>query len=120
MSKNEKFAAMIGKTLESCMLSADRETVTFTFTDTAPVSFTTDADCCSQTWIESFDAPLNLKGKVLKVEEVDMPDLGATGTPHHPRVDVVQYYGVKITTERGDCVIDYRNDSNGYYGGSLQ
>jgi hypothetical protein len=37
-----------------------------------------------------------------------------------PDVDVVAYYGLKITTETGIAVLDYRNDSNGYYGGSLE
>lgn len=29
------------------------------------------------------------------------------------------YYGCKITTGKGYALIDYRNSSNGYYGGSL-
>ena len=36
-----------------------------------------------------------------------------------PGCDVVAYYGCKISTNRGEILIDYRNDSNGYYGGSL-
>ena len=32
----------------------------------------------------------------------------------------VAYYGLKITTDNGRAVIDYRNSSNGYYGGSLE
>ena len=43
-----------------------------------------------------------------------MPDLGDM-----PDCDCVQYYGAKITTNKGDMVIDYRNDSNGYYGGDI-
>ena len=34
--------------------------------------------------------------------------------------DTVAYYGVKITTTRGIAVIDFRNDSNGYYGGDYR
>jgi hypothetical protein len=33
--------------------------------------------------------------------------------------DVLAFYGCKISTDGGEIVIDYRNDSNGYYGGSL-
>jgi hypothetical protein len=43
-----------------------------------------------------------------------MPDLGEM-----PDRDVVAYYGLKVTTDKGEMVVDYRNDSNGYYGGSL-
>ena len=57
-------------------------------------------------------------GTVRAVEEVTMTNLGNIPTAHHPTIDVwVQYYGVKITTEHGRALIDYRNDSNGYYGG---
>jgi len=57
---------------------------------------------------------------VLAAEQVEMPDLGNIDTPHREHVDQVEYYGLKITTERGRATIDYRNDSNGYYGGSLE
>ena len=43
-----------------------------------------------------------------------MPDLG--DQPDH---DVMAYYGLGITTEHGTAVVDFRNDSNGYYGGYL-
>lgn len=48
-----------------------------------------------------------------------MPNLGDIPTAYEPQVECVAYYGLKITTEKGRAVIDYRNDSNGYYGGSL-
>lgn len=44
-----------------------------------------------------------------------MPDLG---TP--PDDECIKYYGFKITTSKGHIIIDYRNSSNGYYGGSLE
>ena len=33
--------------------------------------------------------------------------------------DEVEFYGLSIKTDKGEIVIDYRNSSNGYYGGSL-
>ena len=33
--------------------------------------------------------------------------------------EYIQYYGLKITTNKSRCTIDYRNSSNGYYGGYL-
>ena len=53
-------------------------------------------------------------GTVTNVEEAPMPDLG--DQPDH---DVMAYYGLGITTEHGTAVVDFRNDSNGYYGGYL-
>lgn len=37
---------------------------------------------------------------------------------HFPTVIIVTD-GFKVTTDKGVIVIDYRNASNGYYGGSL-
>jgi hypothetical protein len=31
----------------------------------------------------------------------------------------LKYYGVKITTEAGRAMIEFRNESNGYYGGMM-
>ncbi|MNC82782.1 hypothetical protein D3C76_1797080 [compost metagenome] len=33
--------------------------------------------------------------------------------------EYLQFYGAKISTDRGDMIIDYRNESNGYYGGDI-
>lgn len=33
--------------------------------------------------------------------------------------EYLQFYGFKIQTQKGDVVIEYRNSSNGYYGGNL-
>ena len=43
---------------------------------------------------------------------------GLPQTEEH-REDVIQFYGFKVSTDKGVLVIDYRNESNGYYGGSL-
>lgn len=110
--------ALKGKRIQSFILDDGREAITFQ-TDAGAVRLETDGDCCSQTWIESLDDPDALLGTVISAAQIEMPDLGNVPTPHHEYADVVEYYGLKITTERGRCVIDYRNDSNGYYGGWL-
>ncbi len=47
------------------------------------------------------------------------PHVGPDTSKYRESFDSVIYYGVKFTTTAGRCTIDYRNDSNGYYGGSL-
>jgi len=67
------------------------------------------------TWVEHIEMPaLCLPAKVISVHDLDMPNLGEM-----PNREVVAYYGLKIITDKGDIIIDYRNDSNGYYGGDL-
>lgn len=110
---------LIGKVVTAVWLAKDRQAVAFDFGDQQLVA-KVDGDCCSLTWIENIDNPEALIGAtVTAVESIEMPDLGNVGTPHQPSVDEVSYYGERITSTKGICVIDYRNDSNGYYGGSL-
>jgi len=83
-------------------------------TDAGQFSLEAYGDCCSTTWIESIDNEDALIGTVQEACNIPMPDLG---TPEE--CECREYYGLKIVTNKGRAVIDYRNDSNGYYGGSL-
>lgn len=105
---------LIGKTITALEIAEDKMALRFVLTD-GEVVVNCDADCCSSTWIEHTELPaLGFPAVVVSVEDVPMPDLG-----NMPGCDVVAYYGCKITTDRGEILIDYRNDSNGYYGGNL-
>ena len=107
--------ALIGKTITRVWLAEDSQALKFDVAEGDSVKVLVDADCCSETWIESLDTPeLLIGGKVIAVEDLEMPDLGDIEGR-----EVIAYYGCKIVTDKGSCVIDYRNDSNGYYGGNL-
>ena len=113
------YGRIIGKSVVIYSLSDDREQLDLYFDDGTQASFGVDGDCCSQSWIESLDGEDALRGAIVNVEDIVMPSLGDIGTPNHPDVDSVAYYGLRITTTTGPCVVDYRNDSNGYYGGDV-
>lgn len=105
---------IVGKIITAIEISSDKESLRFVLADGECV-VDCDADCCSHTWIEHVELPaLGFPAQVVSVEDIDMPDLGDM-----EGCDVVAYYGCKITTDKGEIIIDYRNDSNGYYGGSL-
>lgn len=108
---------LIGKTLTGMKIAEDREAILFQTTE-GDIVVRVDADCCSYTWVEAIELPaLGFPAKVASVEDLTMPE----GRPSEFRKDPdsLSFYGCKISTDRGDIVIDYRNDSNGYYGGSL-
>lgn len=106
---------LIGKTINEFWIADDSLALKLV-TDSGDIIANVDADCCSYTWIESVEAPDAAVGSpVLEAVNIDMPDLGTL--ENH---DCMQYYGFRIRTAKGDCIIDYRNDSNGYYGGSLE
>ena len=105
---------LVGKTLLGMKISDDKEAILF-ITDSGEIPVKCDADCCSHTWVEHIELPvLGFPALVIEAADLDMPDLGDM-----EGCDVVSYYGFKITTHKGDIVIDYRNDSNGFYGGNL-
>lgn len=111
--------ALVGKYITSFEMDGLGDWIKFNLKNEPPVILDAVGDCCSKSWIESVDAPRALVGEVLSVEEIAMPNLGNIETPKMADVDSVQYYGLKIVTTNGHAVLDYRNDSNGYYGGEL-
>jgi hypothetical protein len=113
---DEHKEALIGKTITKVWLAKDRLAIKFDLEDEEPVVAYCDADCCSYTWIESIDLPGVLLGTVRDTE--DLP-YGEREEPGEDSYEYIQHYGFAITTEKGKCVIDYRNSSNGYYGGWL-
>lgn len=106
---------LVGKTINEIKIAEDKQAILFLCNDGEHIA-RADADCCSSTWIESIEAPaLGFPCLVIEMRELDMPQ---------PRErdecgGVIQFYGLNIKTNKGDIVIDYRNSSNGYYGGNL-
>ncbi len=115
------FDNMIGKTLKSVTLDAARNHVTFAFADGFERSFGVEGDCCSNSWIEHLEAPADMSGATL----LEVND-SAPVTQDHPEHDdndggfsEIQVYNVAFKTDRGDVILEFRNSSNGYYGGFL-
>lgn len=103
---------LIGKVITALEISEDKEALRFVLDDGECV-VACDADCCSHTWIEHVELPaLGFPARVVAVEDLDLETSEANDGE-------LQFYGCKVTTDRGEIVIDYRNESNGYYGGSL-
>ncbi len=102
-----------GKVINDIKIASDKQAILFECADGSHV-VKVDADCCSSTWVEHVEVP-DFPCVVTGVADIEMPDMGQPDDEY----EVVAYYGCKISTDKGDIVIDYRNESNGYYGGSL-
>ena len=109
--------SLVGKTITGYELEPGGGSLRLDILGGDPVVLEVEGECCSDSWIESIDDDQALLGTVTDVEHIEMPD--SPDRPPHPEDEYTYraYYGLKITTNRGRCVIDYRNDSNGYYGG---
>lgn len=108
---------LVGKTITGIEIAADRQALRFALAD-GELVVNVDADCCSYSWVEHVELPaLGFPATVVSVNDIEMPEGAASS--FHTDAEVLAFYGCKIVTDRGEIVIDYRNDSNGYYGGSL-
>lgn len=104
---------LIGKTISAVELAEDKKAIRFLVHD-GEVIGRADGDCCSDTWIEHVELPaLGFPAVVTGVESLLLRESETRGG------EEIQFYGLKIVTNHGDMMIDYRNSSNGYYGGSL-
>ena len=76
-----------------------------------------EQECCSSTWIEDVHELSSLIGHTILAVE-DLPMIKEEDDPEVSG-NYVTFYGFTMRTEIGVCTIDFRNSSNGYYGGSL-
>lgn len=105
----------VGKTIKELKVADDRLALLFVCEDGNHI-VRVDADCCSSTWIESVELPaLGFPALVTEVNDLNMPDDGS----EEAKNGELAFYGCQIKTDKGEIVIDYRNESNGYYGGSI-
>lgn len=105
---------LVGKTILSVEIAKDKMAIKFN-TNAGEIIAKTDGDCCSHSWIEEVELPaLGFPALCLSYENMNFvkPSKEFDG-------DHIQFYGCKIITDKGEIIIDYRNSSNGYYGGNL-
>lgn len=86
------------------------------------LAFAVDGDCCSFSWINNLTGVANLLGEeIIEILEKPEESLTANAPSKSPgeEDDVIQYYGYTFKTAKGSFDLEFRNSSNGYYGGSL-
>ncbi len=115
MSWNDRLDVVVGLRVTGAELPND-ETLVLTCADGTQHRYVVSGDCCSASWIEHLEVPaLPPEGaEVLSVESVDMP-----ARTDGKLEDEMQFYECRFKTTAGDIVAEFRNSSNGYYGGSI-
>ncbi len=104
---------LIGKIITGVYLSDDDTRIAFTTETGEALTYATGGDCCSESWFSDIIAIHDLLGnQVLEVEEKE--EQAAEGT--RQGYDII--YGYTLKTVQGRCDVNFRNSSNGYYGGS--
>lgn len=112
---------------ESENVHGDLETITLTLADGRLVTLKLDSECCSSSHFErlSVEEAKTLVGqRLLAIEHVESalenrycPD---NDDPYTNTSGHIKYHALKITTDQGVMVLDWRNDSNGYYDGECE
>ena len=89
-------------------------------TTTENISFHPYAECCSNSWIEHFDE-VKEPSEIIEMKEIEIPpSFEEKPTKTDNCEEEMSYYFYEITTDKGSYMIEMRNSSNGYYGGSLE
>ncbi len=128
---------MLNRKISSVILAPNKATITFAFQDGHAQSFAVEGDCCSHSWIEHLETPNDLIGAELTgfdensmdatSDENENPMIESSYEDHEGKIiktssneyECLQVYTTIFHTNKGDIVLEYRNSSNGYYGGSL-
>lgn len=113
------FRQAIGSVVARVEASTRGESATIHMHGGATLRLVLDGDCCSSSYFTKEAQFADLVGaKILAFEEVDSSPDGfeeydLDGT------DSLSWHFLKVTTDKGHVTIDWRNDSNGYYDGTL-
>lgn len=109
---------LINEYVTGLRISDDQEYLAIDTPD-AMIVYQAVGDCCSETW---FAYIINVKAlinaTVKRVENLELPNYNLDDGRCRQNEDVA--YGIRLTTNKGETDIIYRNSSNGYYGGSVE
>lgn len=106
---------LLNQVIEHIYVNDDNTLIVFKTQDDKVFAYRAYGDCCSHSWVNTLSGISNLLDrtiqKVIPNKEVrdDSDDNGS----------VIKYYGITLETVKGFVDVEYRNSSNGYYGGSL-
>jgi len=81
--------------------------------------YSPEDDCCSTSSFKSIENAENIINEwIIGIEE--KPAYGFLIEEHLCERNTVTIYGYTLKTNKGYCDIEFRNESNGYYGGSCE
>lgn len=118
----EVYAKAQGRKVSSVEM-LDESGVRIKFEDDHEIGLVLEGDCCSHSYFtdsaeEAFE---ELVGSTIqKLEERSgRSDKNGLPDPDEDEYHSTLWYFLVITTDKGHVTIDWRNDSNGYYSGSI-
>ena len=101
------------KRVANVAASEDRERLVFTLDDGRTLTYRAEGDCCSRSWIEHLTVPVDIAGS--EITGWAQRELGEKEQDY----ETIKVYQTSFATAKGEIIVEYRNSSNGYYGGWL-
>ena len=101
-------------------VDADSIGATITFENDQEMKLVLEGDCCSHSYfqdVKQFDELVD--SVVLEIDEVSGPSSEAIEAIDTSDQECVSWHFLIFKTDRGHVTIDWRNDSNGYYDGTV-
>ena len=118
-----KFSDLLNRTIDKVKINTDNTVLRiYSFWSGKFFGFRTEGDCCSYSWIEHVENAEYLAGsKVLEVIDIDVDSEEFPLPEAEKQPDqLIQFYGLEFKLEnRPSFRLEYRNSSNGYYGGYI-
>ena len=114
-----KAKAMVGKHLKEVLLSKDKRSLLFKFMDNTEQMALAEGDCCSYSWVEHLTIPCDVEGSIV-IDVFDSGEIEPSSPVVEAEYESIAVYHTVVRTTKGYIVIEYRNSSNGYYGGWLE
>ena len=105
--------ALIGCVPTKVWKSDDGETLVMALADGRTASMSVEGDCCSRSWIEYVSDDSWRRGPITAFAD------GGQVADWERDSETIKVYQVTFKTEFGSIVAEFRNESNGYYGGYL-
>lgn len=112
---------LIGKKVKQIFMNSD---LLRFVTDKGNLTYRVEGDCCSHSYFYDFYGVKNLleNGEITEIKEVELSPERKIPKPNN---DSLSFYGYQIMTinkQFGEVTstFSFRNDSNGYYGGSIK
>ena len=104
------------KPIASVGVEEDGHLLVFRLVDGRTLTYAAQGDCCSNSWVEHITVPPDIAGTVFTgYSEQDMGE-----TRDSDDWEVLRVYQTAFQSPKGEVVVEYRNSSNGYYGGWLE
>lgn len=101
-----------GRAIKSARINPDKTLLVFD-TDEGEIAYYAEGDCCSESWFNHVTGAEYLAGSTVKEVETSDVDGQLAGT----RQEADQVAFVTMPTSIGYTTFEFRNSSNGYYGG---